>query len=136
MGNELRGDDAAGLIVARLLPSKGKRLFAVEGGTAPENFTGVIIREIPSHVVIVDSAWMNLEPGSVRMIATKSIDGASFSTHTLPAGVIISYLEKSIGCETITMGIQPGSTEFGAKMTPAVKKAATELAKAIRKAVC
>ena len=135
IGNELRGDDAAGVLVARLLSSKGKKLISIEGGSAPENFTGVIIKAAPSHVVIVDSAWMELEPGSIRMIEARSIDGASFSTHTLPAGVLISYLKRSIECEVITMGIEPKSTEFGARISPEVKKAVRKLAEAISGAV-
>lgn len=131
IGNELRGDDAAGVLVARALLKKRRTLVVIEGGSAPENFTGVIIKAKPSHVVLVDAAHMELEPGAIRIVAPQSIDGASFSTHTLPAGVIISYLKRSIECEVITIGIQPKQTEFGTTVAPEVTMAVARVAKAL-----
>ena len=117
--------------MVRALLQKNKRLIAIEGGSAPENFTGVIIKARPSHVVLVDAARMDLEPGAIRMVAPRSIDGASFSTHTLPAGVLISYLKHSIECDVITIGIQPKQTEFGTTVAPEVTKAVARVAKAL-----
>ena len=134
IGNEMRGDDAAGVLVARALPSRGKRLFAIDGGSAPENFTGPIIKARPTHVVIVDSAWMGQEPGEIRVIEAASVDGASFSTHTLPASVLIDYLRRSIGCEAVTIGIQPAQAEYAAPMTPSVARAVDLLASLLAKA--
>ena len=135
IGNELRGDDAAGVLVARALLRTGGKLTSIEGGSAPENFTGVIVKAKPSHVVLVDAARMELEPGAIRIVAPQSIDGASFSTHTLPAGVLISYLTQSIGCEVITIGIQPRQTEFGTAVAPEVLRAVSQLAGALISAV-
>jgi len=129
----LRGDDAAGVFVARAMPRRGKKLLGIEGGSAPENFTGPIIRARPTHVVIVDAAWMGQEPGEIRVIEAASVDGASFSTHTLPASVLIDYLRRSIGCEAVTVGIEPLQTEYAAPMTPAVARAVKLLASMLKR---
>lgn len=127
IGSELRGDDAAGVLVARAISkrtshSDDPHLIAIDGGTAPENVTSEIIRACPSHVVLIDTADMNLAPGEARIIRRSEIGGTSFSTHSLPLGVIIDYLERSITCEVVVVGIQPRTTEFGAKISPAVQR--------------
>ena len=130
IGNELRGDDAAGVLVAEeLKESRRKKILAINGGPAPENFTGEIIRAKPTHVVFVDATWMELPPGEIRVVAPEAIDNASFSTHTLPVNVLISYLVQSIGCKVLTIGIQPLQTEFAAPMTREVKRAALDVAR-------
>jgi hydrogenase 3 maturation protease len=126
----LRGDDAAGLIAAGLIRKacrcRSVRVFI--GGTAPENFTGEIIRFAPLLVVIIDAAHMGLRPGAVRLIPRDRTGGFSFSTHTMPLGVLARYLECSTGCDVILVGIQPATIEWGAPVTAAVKTAAARVA--------
>lgn len=127
VGSELRGDDAAGVMVAQAIIERtaslgNPRLIAIDGGTAPENVTSVIIRAHPSHVVFVDAADMGLDPGEAKIIRRSEIGGTSFSTHSLPLTVIADYLEKSTGCEIFVIGIQPKSISFGAEISPAIRQ--------------
>ena len=99
-----------------------------------ENFTGEIIRFAPSLVVVLDAADMGLRPGAVRLISRDRTGGFSFSTHTMPLGVLARYLEYSAGCDVILVGIQPAIIEWGAPVTAAVKAAAARVADEVQKA--
>jgi hydrogenase 3 maturation protease len=102
------------------------------GGVAPENLTGEIKRFKPELLLIIDALDMGLEPGEVRIISVDEIDGVSFSTHILPLPIIMDYLAREIGCETLLLGIQITSLEFMADMTPAVAIATDALTTELR----
>ncbi len=128
IGSDLRGDDAAGLVIAdnlsRRCPQKFKeRLYVIYASTAPENFTGEIKKVKPTHLLIVDCADMGLEPGGVAVVEEKNIQGVSFSTHTLPISIVVDYLKKDIDFNTLVVGIQPSNTDFGAEISEEVIKA-------------
>ena len=140
IGSEFRGDDAAGLLVAENLkkllkkPSRKTKIFI--GATAPENLTGDIKRFNPSHVLLVDSVDFKDKPGTILVLSPKDIgDGVSFSTHKMPAKVLMQYLANSIECDPILIGIQPLSIEFGKKPSKAVISSAKEVASAIDKSL-
>ncbi|MDM7926343.1 MAG: hydrogenase 3 maturation endopeptidase HyCI [bacterium] len=115
MGSDLRGDDAAGMILCRRLEARfaslqDPSLFRVfMGETAPENLTGEIRRFAPSHLIIVDSADFGREPGSVVAADPVEITGISFSTHRLPLFVLTDYIEREMPCRILIIGIQPGT---------------------------
>ena len=59
IGHELRGDDAAGVRVARALQSRfptSDALVAIDAGSAPENHTGALRRFKPDLVLLIDAA--------------------------------------------------------------------------------
>ena len=109
VGSELRGDDFAGVRVAQRLIAWGRRarvdhLAAFEGCAAPENLTGVIASFRPSHVLLVDAAHLGIDAGEVRMIHPDKVAGVSFSTHMLPAPIVLDYLTRACGCATLVVG--------------------------------
>ena len=131
VGSELRSDDIAGLLVARALAEAfpdSDRVLAIEGATAPENFTGQILRFAPSHLVIVDCADLGEEAGSVRAFPVEEIGGVSSNTHTLPLKIIVDYLNHFHPCATVVVGIAPASLAFDGKPAPAVLAAAEAVA--------
>ena len=132
IGSELRSDDAAGILVAKHLLEKkitAKKQFKVFiGETAPENLTGEIKTFNPDLLVIIDAANLGKKPGTTAVFSAKQLRGVSFSTHTLPLGMIIDYIKGYVDCSVVLIGIQPKSIEFGISVTPAVKKAAKALA--------
>lgn len=132
IGHELRGDDAAGVALARALqPVAHERLLVVEGGHAPENHTGPLRRFSPDLVLLVDAAQMNEAPGTVRWLAWEESVGLSASTHTLPPSMLAQYLVQEIGCEVVLVGIQPGQTGLERPLSPRVELAVTALAGAL-----
>jgi hydrogenase 3 maturation protease len=143
IGNELNGDDAAGVLVARAL--KKKQIFQVgrensaglsgqqsaspgevlviDSGPAPENFSGPLRRFRPDIVILVDAAEMAQPAGTVAWVGWQDVDGFSGSTHILPPTVFARFLMEEIGCQMAFIGIQPASLEFDQPVSPAVAEA-------------
>lgn len=134
IGSQLKSDDAGGLLAAEdlrkfLLKNPKKADVGIFiGGTAPENITSEIKRFAPSHLIIIDAADMKGSPGEIKLIDPEDIGGISFSTHNLPATMLIEYLRQFLKCEIVVIGIQPGSLEFGKKPSVEMTKAAKSLA--------
>lgn len=129
VGQELRGDDGAGVTVARqLLEAAPKPGFlVVDAGPAPENCTGLLRRFAPDIVVVVDAAALHLPPGSIQLLTGDDIVGLSASTHSLPLHLLTRYLMAELGCRLILLGIQPEDTTIGAPLSPLVEKAVKEV---------
>lgn len=138
VGSELRADDVAGLLVARRLKaalSLRTDVLVVEGCTAPENFTGEIVRFEASHLVIVDCAELGGAPGSFRLFPVEEMGGMSSNTHSLPLSIIIAYIEKRHPCETLVIGIQPKTLVFDGAPSPEALEAADRVAGQLLEAV-
>ena len=161
VGSELRGDDIAGVSVARRLikaPGRPSHLQAFAGCTAPENITGEVIQflspvvtrrttsesiflpdvstlaDMPgrkAHIILVDAAQMGLEPGLTKILPLEDIEGTSFSTHVLPLAILISYFTTQVDCGVTVIGIQPKYTDFCEKPSPEVRRAITAVSSAI-----
>lgn len=118
IGNELSGDDAAGIAVTRALHSKLRNhpmapsFSIIEAGTAPENITATLRRFDADLVVLVDAAQMDQAPGTVRWCDAESAEGFGASTHTLPLNLFALYLQSEIGCEVKLLGIQPAHSSI------------------------
>ena len=119
----MRGDDAAGLLVASALAKnfKSSKFKVFLGDTAPENLTGEVRKFKPSHLIIVDSADFKLKPGLVIVFKPEDIAGISFSTHRLPLKLIADYLYSEIKCKTVIIGIQPKGLKFDSKVSAVLK---------------
>jgi hydrogenase 3 maturation protease len=139
IGSELRGDDIAGLLAAQQIEKTiteqttlpEVRVFI--GETAPENLTGEIKKFQPTHLIIIDAAELNKEPGHIEIMEPGTIGGTSFCTHSLPLKIIIGYLLESFKFQAIIIGIQPKTLTFGAQPTKEVVAAAKRIAKTITK---
>ena len=135
VGYELGSDDGAGLAAAGKVRARLPGLPVYLTGSAPENYTGPVVKAHPSHVVFIDAAELGATVGSIALIDPEEIKGARFSTHTLPLSTIMAYLEMAIGARSFAIGIQPGREGFGEEVSPAVLAAAEEVAEAIVTAV-
>ena len=141
IGSELRGDDAAGIIIAAQLEKEcpknqlGHNFKVFIGETAPENLTGEVKKFKPTHLIIIDSAQMNEAAGVVRLIDPDQIEGFSSSTHNLPIKIFTDYLVKSMGCKIIIIGIQPKKVYFNAGISKEIEKAMAHIVSAIKEAV-
>lgn len=132
VGNPLRSDDAAGVLVARALllrecANETDRVLIAEAGPAPENRTGELRRFTPDLVLLVDGADMGETPGTVQWIAEESIDGMSVSTHSLPLSMLAHFLRLDLNCSVIFLGVQISSNQVGEQVSPTVLKAVDEI---------
>lgn len=124
VGQELHGDDAAGLAVVQALRRRlGDRddVLLIEAGPSPENVTGALRRFGPSVVLLVDAAVMGEPPGTVRCMDPRVSDGISASTHTLPLALVADFLTRELACEVRLLGIQPAATDFPSRVSAPVR---------------
>lgn len=131
VGNEIKGDDGAGVRVVRELAERMPAtpgVLLIDAGQAPENFTGPLRRFRPDLVIEVDAADMAAEPGSVAWIDWRDADGMSASTHTLPPSVLAAFLTSDLGCQVALIGIQPAGLGLNALLSPPVERAVGQLA--------
>ncbi len=134
VGNELNGDDAAGVAVVRALIlalAERPRLLLIEAGPSPENFTGPLRRFAPHVVLMIDAANMGMEAGSVRWVQWQDTNGLSASTHSLPPSVLASYLIQELDCRVFLLGIQVQSLEFDQPLSRPVQSAVDEVVQGI-----
>ena len=135
IGSDLRADDVSGMLAARTLKTsllKKKRSIPIKvffGATAPENLTGEIKRFRPSQLIIIDTIDAGKKAGSIYTFKPEEISGgASFSTHKMPAKILVDYLVNSCGCQATIIGIQPKTVKFGESVSGSVKVAAEKVA--------
>lgn len=133
VGNKLKGDDAAGILCAeglnRLMRGKiPARLKILLGREAPENQTGRIRKFNPDLVLILDAVLGSHKPGAVFLAEKSQIADETVSTHKVSLALVADYLEKSVGCRVLILGIQPQKIEFGAPASEPVKESAGKLA--------
>ena len=145
IGNRLDGDDAAGTYVVDVLNpalralTAGRRrakalspaeILPIDAATVPESYTSIIRRQRPDLLILVDAADMGLPPGALRTITPEKISTLSFSTHHMPLSTFVSYVKEFCG-NVVLIGVQPGQTELGRRISKAVRKSVKELAEAI-----
>jgi hydrogenase 3 maturation protease len=126
VGNTMRGDDGAGILVVRALAERlqgASDVLLIDGSTAPENFTGPLRRFRPDLVVEIDAAHLEQPPGTVAWVDWRDADGMTASTHTLPPSVLARFLSTDLGCRVSLLGIQPATLEMGCAVSPEVATA-------------
>ncbi len=136
MGNDMRGDDSAGPIVAEKLASivdKNPNIMVINAGTVPENYTGLIRTESPTHIIFIDAVEMNLKPGTLRLVQGHEIANYSISTHAMPLSFMIKYLKSFSDADIILIGIQPKSLEMFDEISKELERGIEELMKDLQK---
>jgi hydrogenase 3 maturation protease len=132
IGNDMRGDDALGSLLARKLSNllkDNQDVTVYDAGTVPENFTGAIKKDNPSHIILIDAVDMKETPGFIRLITKDEIANYSISTHALPLSFLIRYLESTGTAHTLLLGIQPKNMDLSDEISIEVEKSITYLLK-------
>lgn len=127
VGNPDKGDDGAGVAAAdalrkRLSPVQKRRIRVLIGGSAPENLTGKIRAFGPALVVLTDAALGGREPGSLFRVEPEKIADDGVTTHRISLRFLVRYIEESICCPVLVLGIEPKSMDAGAGLTAEAKK--------------
>lgn len=131
IGNSLRKDDFVGVqIVRHLKNSVPPSVHLIECETVPESFIQPIVELNPTHILLIDAALINLEPGTSRLITPKELqEHQAISTHALPLRIFCQYLAQTTESKIALLVIQPQDTSFGEGLTQKLKHTANQLTK-------
>ena len=129
IGNPIRTDDNVGLKIVENL--KGKlpaSVLLLEAETVPESYLLDIEEFHPSHVLLIDAAFLGLKPGDASLAdAEKIAESSAVTTHLLPLRVFCEYVKQATGAKIALLLIEPESMEFGEGLTAPVQAAAERL---------
>ncbi len=131
LGNELRRDDAVGVVLVRMLAestSPCENVEIVDGGTGGVNLIHRL--EGAKRLLIVDAAEMGIEPGQFRFFSPEEVKNAapakvSLSLHETDFMGILDIL-KRLGSQPEVVrifGIQPKDVSYGIGFSDEIKTA-------------
>ncbi len=142
IGNDINGDDASGVLIARSLMSvPGEAVngetpayqliervgnppyLVVDGGPSPESFTGPLRRFAPDLVIMLDAAEIGAPPGTERVFDWQEASGLSASTHTMPPSMLAKYLISELNCKVALIGVQSARLDLDSPLSPQVQEA-------------
>jgi hydrogenase 3 maturation protease len=106
IGNQEGGDDGIGPYIAKRWNSESSDFLIIDGGTTPENYTGLIKQHKPHTLILIDATEMNLPVGEIRIIPKEKLGTMHLGTHRIPLSVFIQYMETEVPT-IILIGIQP-----------------------------
>lgn len=134
IGNQLRGDDYSGSLTAKKLGQKclSDSFIVIDGGSVPENYTKLVRKEKPTHIILIDAADMGKAPGYLKLINKEEISQFNISTHAMPLSFLIKYLEQTTRARIILIGIQPQEMELIETLSNEVKKSVEYLVDILR----
>lgn len=124
VGAVLRGDDAAGPMLSKMLEEGPVAGWSnIDGGQMPEDQLPVVRRMQPDMLLVVDAADMGAEPGAIAVLDEDDVAANMlFTTHSLPLSFLLKELKGCCG-RVVFLGIQPAQLEFMGPLTPAVREA-------------
>jgi len=134
IGNTLRGDDGLGSVLVNTIAGKIDAL-CLDGGNAPENYLGKILKERPDTLLIIDALHLGEQPGTFKLLKPDELRVSYFSTHSIPLRILIEYLEDELHSDIYIIGVQPSSLTLGEPISEPVKKAIQRIATLIIQAV-
>ena len=130
VGNELKCDDGVGPFIIKKLKEENiedkKKLLFINAETVPENFTGKLRKENPSHIIIVDACLMDGQPGDMKIVNKYDFANIGISTHSMSLSFFMRLLEKHYDFWMIFVGIEPEFLYYSENLTENVEKAAYE----------
>jgi len=119
VGNILKADDGVGPVVIDRLRGKTRALL-IDAGTAPESYTGRIIKENPDVVLLIDAVHLDREPGQYEILEKDEILKSGLTTHDISPRMLIEYLAAQTGADIYLLGVQPKAMGLGEDLSPEV----------------
>ena len=134
VGNDISGDDGFGPELARRLkPILGER--AIDGGLAPENWTGPIAALSPKTLIIADAVAFGGETGEIRILDPDELESGLPATHGPGFSPLLYFLKDTLPqLKTIILAVQPGETGLMKPISKKVNSAIEKIVGAISKA--
>ena len=103
--------------------------FLINGGSVPENFTGLIKKCNPSHIILIDASLMNLDAGEINIVNKDNIVDISISTHSMSLSYLIKYLELEKDYNILFIGIEPEIMDLSFELSSKIKNSSDMLIK-------
>src|SRR3990170_6169608 len=127
-------DDFVGVkIVQDLEGQVSEKVFLLECETVPESFIQPIVEFAPTHVLLIDAAFLGSAPGTARLIDPERIeDFPAITTHMLPLRIFCEYIAKETGAKIALLLIEPKNTESGEGLTSEVQATAEKITKILQ----
>jgi hydrogenase 3 maturation protease len=127
IGNPVRGDDAAGSLVARQIrPAPG--VHVIDALDVPENHLHPVINQRPDAVFLIDAVDLHSAPGSVALLEQGQMAAYWPNTHRVPMRILMDYLARQIHAPIWVLAIQPRETDFMGPVSEDVRSSVTRLA--------
>ena len=130
LGNELRGDDGVGCLVARVAEELGQGalrglLDGLDAGISIENAGGAVRRSGARGVLLVDAVRVEGEPvGAWRMYPTEDLDSVWHTTHSVPLSLIVrAWRQDMAETDFAFLGVAIGETWDFAEVSDEVNAA-------------
>jgi len=133
IGNSIRMDDFVGVKIVQDLQGKvSDRVYLIECETVPESFIQEIIGFNPTHILLIDAAILELNPGESKLVNPEQLKNfPALSTHMLPLRIFCEYLTKTTKAKIALLLIEPKQTDFGERLTLEVEVAAQRIVNAL-----
>ena len=135
IGNPIRRDDFVGVKIVQDLKGKvSKNVRLIECETVPESFLQEIIDLKPSHLLLIDAAFIGLKPGEMRLVFPEQVaDFPAVTTHVLPLRIFCEYIKNMAETKIALLLIEPETTEFGEGLTAIVQVSAAKITEILLK---
>jgi hydrogenase 3 maturation protease len=127
IGNDLRSDDGIGPYIVNTIKFDNPNVMIENVGSVPEAFSRPLAEFGAKRIIMVDAADMQKAPGHIELVTKNRIGGISISTHSMPLSFLMMYLEQETGGESILLGVQPKSIEFGEGLNPEIQEVAEDI---------
>ena len=130
IGNDIRGDDAFGVLVAERLKGllDNPNVLVINCGEVPENYMGKIKDFKPDLVVFVDAVDFRGDVGEYIIADPEGTIGEAVSTHGLPLKFVTQFMKTMIKAEFVLIGCQPASTGLFEEPSEVIRERAERLA--------
>ena len=131
LGYEMRGDNAAGVVIAHALQPLAEQcqnVVVIAAGTTPDHHTRVLRHAAPGLIVLVEAVQLDKPPGTIAWIPWDATANLMTATDTL---MLFKRLGNQLQCEIGLIGIQPAETAVGAALSPEVRQAIDRVIKGL-----
>ena len=122
VGNPLRGDDVAGLVLGRAVAARTGNPY-LECEDVPENYLAEMRTSEASTIMLVDAADMDAAAGAIRLLDRRELSGWNISTHNCSLSLLADLLAEQCDKRVLLLAIQPASLAWGRRLSPQVADA-------------
>ena len=129
LGYEMRGDNAAGVVIAHALQplaDQCQNVVVIAAGAAPDHHIRLLRHAAPGLIVLVEAVEFDKPPGTIAWIPWSAAGSLMTATDTL---MVFKRLVNQLHCEIALIGIQPADTAVGAALSPEVRQAIDQVIK-------